>query len=112
MNASWAPRKLESIFSISNLFLTCPDTEFCEFLGKIDNLVQFPPKILVAIDKDLDLYGKEKKKLRLADAEFFQLQTTDLPGLVSVSVKEILETNDLDLGWGVLGCQPIWFMCF
>ena len=54
MNASWAPRNLDAIFTIDNLVLTCPDTEFRDFLEKIDDLVKFAPEILVAIDRDLD----------------------------------------------------------
>lgn len=98
MNASAARQKLDLNFSIDNLFLTCPDTEFRDFLTEVDDLVRFAPEILTAIDRDLDFYAKEKKRLRLADKEFFRDQT---PELVSIALeREVLERSDLTLEIG------------
>lgn len=65
--------------AIDNLFLVAPNTDFHDFLGEIDDLVQFYPEILKSIDRDLDHYAKEKKKLRLADRVFFHENTPELP---------------------------------
>jgi len=98
MNASWAPPNLEPFFGVDNLFLTCPDTEFRAFLTEVDDLVRFAPEILTAIDRDLDLYAKEKKKLRLADKAFFCDQTPELASLALE--REEFETRDLPLEVG------------
>jgi len=98
MNASAAAHKLDPIFSIDNLILTAPKTEFCEFLSEIDDLVKLAPEILVAIERDLNSHAKEKKKLRLADKEFFQAQTMALPDVVAEAVS--LEAKDLELEVG------------
>ncbi len=69
---------VEASEGIDNLFLVAPDTEFCDFLEKIDDLVQSSPEILPAIDRDLGRYAKEKKQLRLADEAFYQDCTPEL----------------------------------
>ena len=67
--------------SIGNLFLPVPDTDFSDFLEEVEELARFAPEIIDAIEADLDIHAKEKKKLRLADKEFFASQTYDLPGI-------------------------------
>ena len=74
---------VECAIGIDNLFLLAPKTEFYDFLVKIDELVKFAPEIITAIDNDLDRNAKEKKRVRLADKEFYQSRTEELPGYAS-----------------------------
>ena len=89
---------LECGIGIDNLLLVSPKTEFSDYLEKIDELVEFAPEIITAINNDLDRNAKEKKRVRLADKEFYQSQTEDLPGYKSTG--EIVEAIDLELGTG------------
>ena len=73
--------KIVERVSISNLFLPVPDTDFRDFLEEVEKLARFAPEIIDAIEADLDIHAKEKKKLRLADKEFFASQTCDLIGI-------------------------------
>ena len=90
--------KIVERVSISNLFLPVPDTDFRDFLEEVDELRKFTPEIIDAIETDLDIHAKEKKKLRLADKDFFASQTCDLPG-VDIEGQEIL-SNELELFYG------------
>lgn len=83
---------------IGNLFLVAPDTEFCDFLDEIDDLARFNPEILTAIDKDLDDNAKEKKKLRIADREFYFGKSPDLFEFQSDSANEKWEDSELAIG--------------
>lgn len=49
------------------LFLSCPDSDFAEYLREADGLASRHPGILRSIDADLDLHAKKKKALRLED---------------------------------------------
>ena len=84
--------------SIGNLFLPVPDTDFRDFLEEVEELARFAPEIIDAIEADLDIHAKEKKKLRLADKEFFASQTCDLIG-IDIEGQEIL-SNELKLFYG------------
>jgi hypothetical protein len=66
---------------VGNLILPVPDTDFRDFLDEVEELARVAPEIIVAIEKDLDGYGREKKRLRLADKKFFESRTDDLPGM-------------------------------
>ena len=67
--------------SMCNLILPVPDTDFRDFLDEVTELARFAPKIITAIEGDLDAHAREKKKLRLEDQKFFESQTEDLPAL-------------------------------
>ena len=57
-----------------------PDTDFRAYLEEVDKLIQFTPKIIDEINKDLDTHGLIKKRWRLEDREFHESQTTELTG--------------------------------
>ena len=57
-----------------------PDTDFRAYLEEVDKLIQFTPKIIDEINKDLETYGLIKKRWRLEDREFHESQTTELTG--------------------------------
>ena len=63
------------------VFLTPLNSPLKDFLNEIHQIARFEPAIVERIDEDLDLYAKKKKLLRLADAQFLQGQTPDLPKL-------------------------------
>lgn len=56
-----------------------PDSEFYEFLQEAHRLVERHPRILAAIDADLDLHGLAKKALRVEDAQWHDARNLDLP---------------------------------
>jgi hypothetical protein len=61
--------------------LTPIDSQLNDFLNEIHQIALLEPSIVERIDEDLDLRVKKKKLLRLADAEFLDGQTLDLPKL-------------------------------
>lgn len=61
------------------LLLSPPDSEFLAFLEEADRLVKREPRILQAIESDLDRHGKAKKKARLLDAQWIAARTEMLP---------------------------------
>jgi hypothetical protein len=80
------------------VFLTPLDSPLSDFLKEIHQIVCFEPAIVERIDKDLDLYAKKKKLLRLADAQFIEGQTPDLPKL-QLQLRELkLEEIELETG--------------
>jgi hypothetical protein len=95
---------------INNLFLLAPDTEFHDFLNEIDDLAKFSPEILAELDRDLNHYGKEKKKLRLADKAFYQGRTPDLPRFQLEQVS--LDWKDFELTIGRPRMPAYWVFVF
>jgi hypothetical protein len=90
--------KLPSYTTGGNLFFPVPDTKFHDFLLQIDELVEFAPEILEAIENDQDELGKKKKRVRRADNRFAEEMTEVLPGIQieDYTVKDyelILETG-------------------
>ncbi len=81
-----------------NLLLPVPDTDFRDFLDELDQLPQFAPQILEAIQQDLDAHAKQEKSLRLEDRKFFESHTDDLPHL-DIAHRD-LEVEKLVLGVG------------
>ena len=64
-----------------NLILPVPDTDFRDYLDEVDELVEFAPEIIGAIEQDLDTHARKKKLLRMKDRKFFESVTDDLPQL-------------------------------
>ncbi len=98
MPARATQRTLTDKNPVSNLFLPVPDTDFREFLDEIDELALFAPEIIDFIEKDLDAYAREKKRLRLEDRKFFDDRTEDLPEL-NIEEKELV-SEELELAIG------------
>ncbi len=97
MKACAAHCNLPSSTLVGNLFLPVPDTEFHDFLEQIDELLDFAPEIMEAIERDQDEHGKKKKKVRLADKRFIEEMTGELPGIQI----EKYTVNDFELTLGV-----------
>ena len=80
------------------VFLTPLDTQLHDFLREIHQIARFEPAIVERIDEDLDIHAKKKKLLRLADAQFLEGQTPDLPKL-QLQLRELkLEEVELEIG--------------
>ena len=68
------------------------------FLNQIHQIACFAPAIVERIEEDLDLLAKKKKLLRLADAQFLEGQTPELPKL-RLQWRELqLEEIELETG--------------
>lgn len=65
------------------LLLTAPNSDLLLFLSEAHRLIVAEPSLLAAVDRDLDTHGKQKKALRLADAQWAQEQSHTLPGFSS-----------------------------
>jgi hypothetical protein len=78
--------------------LTPIDSQLNDFLNEIHQIACLEPSIVERIDEDLDLHGKKKKLLRLADAQSLAGQTPDLPKL-QLQLREIkLDEIELETG--------------
>lgn len=80
------------------VFLTPLDSPLNDFLLEIHEIAVFEPTIVQRIDEDLDLYARKKKLLRLADAQFLDGQTPDLPKLHLQLRQHKLEEIELEIG--------------
>ncbi len=80
------------------VFLTPLDSPLHDFLHEIHQIALFEPTIVERIDEDLDLCAKRKKLLRLADAQFFEGRTPDLPKLQLQLRQRQLEEIELEIG--------------
>jgi hypothetical protein len=80
------------------VFLTPVDSALHDFLEEIHQIARAEPTMVQRIDADLDLQAKRKKLLRLADAQFLDGQTPDLPKL-QVQLREV-KLDDLELECG------------
>ena len=81
MPACATQKKVTDSSLSGNLLLPVPDTDFRDYLDEVDELIQFAPQIIVAIEKDLDTNAREKKLLRMEDRKFNESSTDDLPQL-------------------------------
>jgi hypothetical protein len=80
------------------VFLTPIETRLNDFLNEIHQIACLEPLIVQRIDEDLDLHAKKKKLLRLADAQFLDGQTPDLPKL-QLQLRE-LKLDEIELETG------------
>src|ERR1700745_2383203 len=80
------------------VFLTPLNSQLNDFLNEVHRIARFEPSIVERIDEDLDLHAKEKKLLRLIDAQFLAGQTPDLPKL-QLQLRE-LKLDDIELEEG------------
>ena len=84
--------------AVSNLFLILPDSEFAEYCIEAHKLVEREPEILKLIDKDLDHYAREKKRLRILDRRW---EERGQPTLPTMEFREDeIDSNKLRLGMG------------
>jgi len=98
MPACATQEKVGGNVCVGNLILPVPDTDFREFLDEVEEFARFAPEIIVAIEKDLDRYAREKKSLRLADKKFFESRTEDLPEMNIVERHVLAEELSLAVG--------------
>jgi len=75
------PNKTNFSLPPGNLFLPVPDTDFRDYLDEVDEVLRFAPKIVAAIEQDLDTHARKKKHSRMEDRRFFESHTADLPDL-------------------------------
>ena len=101
MTACATGEKIADTNPYCNLILPIPDTDFRDFLDEVEQLAGFAPEIIEAIEKDLDVHAREKKKLRLEDRRFFEGRTAELPELDIEEEEDILAT-ELKLAMGRL----------
>lgn len=80
------------------IFFTPLNNSLSDFLNEIHQIARFEPAIVERIDEDLDLHAKKKKLLRLADAQFLEGQTPDLPELQMQLRALKLEDVELEIG--------------
>src|SRR6266481_7523878 len=80
------------------VFLTPLNSQLNDFLNEVHQIARLEPSIVERIDEDLDLHAKEKKLLRLIDAQFLAGQTPDLPKL-QLQLRE-LKLDDIELEEG------------
>lgn len=82
----------------SNLILPIPDTDFRDYLDEVDELIEFAPEIIGAIEQDLDTHARKKKLLRMKDRKFFERGTDDLPKLDIVEHNILADQLSLAVG--------------
>ena len=98
MIACATQRTIVKRLPVGNLFLPIPNTDFRDFLDETEELSRFAPEIVEEIEEDLDANARAKKQLRLADREFNESRTADLPGL-NLEKAELL-AEELEIGTG------------
>ncbi len=98
MTACATERRIGKTCAVGNLFLPAPDTDFRDFLQEAEELARFAPEIIPAIERDLDIRAKEKKRLRQEDRKFYASQTCKLPG-INVEERNLL-AEELNLAVG------------
>ena len=98
MPACATQKKLTVSAPLSNLILPVPDTDFRDFLDEVEELANFAPEIVEAIEEDLDGNAREKKKLRLEDRRFFEGRTAELPELNIAEQAIVAEELNLAVG--------------
>jgi len=74
------------------------ESEFAEYCIEAHKLVEREPEILKLIDKDLDHYAREKKRLRILDRRWEERGQPTLPTMEFR--EEEIDSNELRLGMG------------
>lgn len=77
---------------VNLLFLVSPSSDLSDFLEECHKLLCYSPGILNKINKDLDDYGKSKKKVRLLDKEWEVSDNRTLTG-ISICFTDIDEES-------------------
>jgi len=97
-----AQLKLTTEMDARNCVRCAPDTELKEIWLEAFRLLDFDPKILEYIEKDIDLAAKQEKKTRLLDQAWLAEMTLPLPGLEPMTVEEFeaFDAAMLNLGTG------------
>jgi len=93
---------------MSNLFLPVPDTDLRSFLDEVEELAQFAPEIITAIEADLDAHARRKKKLRLEDRKFYESRTEDFPELGIEDAELSSEALRLEVGRPRLSADAVY----
>lgn len=83
--------------SVPMLLLAPADSHLRMFLEEAHRLITAEPKLLAAVDADLDAHGKRKKAVRQADARWAEARSQPLPGLAA---GEPVDPTTLTLGVG------------
>lgn len=91
-------QKLQPILLINDLVLPVLETEFQDYLGECEALINQEPELLKMIDDDLDVKAKEEKKGRLEDKQWERRQTKTLPGFSNKKEKIVSEDLSLEVG--------------
>ena len=82
MTCSHRPKVPLFPFSIiMPLFLDAADSDLHAFLDEVHALIESTPSLVDAVEKDLDAHGLRKKTVRVADKEWIENQTSNLPGM-------------------------------
>ncbi len=98
MPARATQEKLTESTPAVDLILAVPDTDFRDYLEETDELAGFAPEIVAEIEKDLESHARKKKRLRMADREFHESRTGELPQL-DIPRRDVA-AEDLSLGDG------------
>jgi hypothetical protein len=81
------------------LFVELPESDFADFLRIVDKFVSRYPEIVDAVEADLDLKGKGKKKVRLEDERWRMRK--DCPALAGIEYpEEPIRAEELSLEEG------------
>ncbi|MFZ2956047.1 MAG: hypothetical protein WA705_04035 [Candidatus Ozemobacteraceae bacterium] len=85
--------------SVPVLFLFVPpESDFFTFLQEAHWLIAANPKILDAINTDLNLHGQRKKAMRIQDGQWNEAKTQRLPTIERLPTKVIAESLVLGVG--------------
>ena len=97
-NINWASNQL---------FFLAPDTILKKIIQKAINLINVHPEILINIEKDQDVLAKKKKKIRIADKNYYDNKKPSLfTSLTNIEAVEIKE-KELELKVGRKRMYPI-----
>ncbi len=99
MKKQTPPEQLHLISPKEFMFVVPPKSNLSRFIEEARRLLQREPRILERIDRDLDVHGLAKKRLRLADRRWRHQQHAFIPGHTPVSQPKPEET-ELTLGQG------------
>lgn len=84
---------------VNMLFMELPQSDFAGFIAECDKFISEHPEILDAIQKDLELHAKGKKKARLENKRWYQFHNIEaLPGMAPSH--ERIDVAELELGEG------------